>query len=213
MAELPDREGSIEQVIRPYTPISTNAQIGSFDLLVKDYGENGRMSTYLCNSLKEGSKINFKHIDFNVKIQAPFPYKKICMIVGGTGLTPMVQAAHAVLGDSSNESSLVMLYGSRSSDDILGKVLLDFWSEESSNFSVVHVLSQEPEDSSWEGRKGFINKDVIKEYFPPPEDKDTIIFICGPPPMYQVFSGPRDEKELSGLLKDMGYSADQVFKF
>lgn len=213
MAELPDCEGNPEQVVRPYTPISTNAQIGSFDLLVKNYGENGRLSTYLCTILDEGSNVSFKHIDLNVKIQAPFPFKKICMIVGGSGLTPMVQAAHAVLGDSSNDSEVVMLYGSRTSNDILGKELLDYWSDMSDKLSVHHYVSNEPKDSRWDGRRGRIDRAAIEEFFPPPEDKDSIIFICGPPPMYNAFCGPRNEKELSGILKEMGYSADQVFKF
>lgn len=209
--ELPDLEGNVEGVIRPYTPISTNAQIGSFDLLIKDYGESGRMSTHLC-SLEEGAKVSFKHIDFNVKMQAPFPYKKVCMLIGGTGITPMVQALHAVLGDPTNTTEVAVLYGSRVSDDILGKELLDTWNS-LDRLSVTHVLSHEPEESKWSGARGFINKDLIKEHFPPPGDKGSIIFVCGPPPMYAALCGPRDEKEVSGLLKDMGYPAEQVYKF
>ena len=34
-ADLPANDGGTEPVIRPYTPISTNALVGSFDLLVK----------------------------------------------------------------------------------------------------------------------------------------------------------------------------------
>ena len=211
-ADLPDREGIPEPVVRPYTPISTNAQVGSFDLLIKNYGENGRMSTHLC-SLKEGQEIEFKHIDFNIKIQAPFPYKKICMLVGGTGITPMIQALHAILGDSTSDVKAVVLYGSRESTDILGKDLLDSWSEQSARLSVTHVLSDEPVGSDWKGPRGHITKDLVEMHFPAPEDKESIIFVCGPPAMYSVLCGPREEKGLSGLLKDMGYSADQVYKF
>ena len=75
-----------EDVIRPYTPISTNKQIGSFDLLVKNYGEGAKMSKHLCQDMKVGDSIDFKHIEPNVKIQAPFPHKKMGMLVGGTGL-------------------------------------------------------------------------------------------------------------------------------
>jgi hypothetical protein len=34
-----------------------------------------------------------------------------------------------------------------------------------------------------------------------------------PPPMYNALTGPREEKELSGLLKEMGYKTEQVYKF
>jgi cytochrome-b5 reductase len=80
-----------ESITRPYTPISTNAQIGHFDLLVKDYGPNSHMSHYLCQTLQPGKDsisdcvVNFKHIPPNVKIQAPFDYDHIVMLVGGTG--------------------------------------------------------------------------------------------------------------------------------
>jgi hypothetical protein len=55
--------------IRP-TPISTNAQFGSFDLMVKKYGENGiMMSRHLCETIQVGDSIDFKHIKHYVKIQ------------------------------------------------------------------------------------------------------------------------------------------------
>jgi len=208
-----------EAVIRPYTPISTNDLVGSFDLLVKNYGENGRMSTHLCTA-PVGSIVDFKHIVFNVKIQAPFAQKKIGMIVGGTGITPMVQALHAILGDSENDTEVSMLYGSRESSDILGKELLDSWEKthgdngKGGTFSVTHVLSHEDESSDWTGKKGFITKELIKETFPAPEEgSNAIIFVCGPPIMYDIFCGPRGDKDLSGVLKEMGYTADQVYKF
>jgi len=81
-----DGKKRMEDVIRPYTPISTNDQIGSFDLLIRHY-ENGKMTQHL-KHIKEGDEVDFKHIDFNVKIQAPAfaQYKFIGMIVGGTGM-------------------------------------------------------------------------------------------------------------------------------
>lgn len=212
-ADLPDHEGNEECVVRPYTPISTNADTGYFDLLVKDYGENGRMSTFLTEDLKVGDSVDFKHIEFNVKIQAPFEKKKIGMLVGGTGISPMIQALHAVLGDSSDTTQVTMLYGSRVASDILGEELLSKWTADNDRLQVVNVLSEEPKDSGWNGARGYINKDLIEKYMPPPDDKDSIIFICGPPVMYQALCGPRDSKELTGLLAEMGYSSDQVYKF
>lgn len=66
-----------EAVIRPYTPISTNALTGCFDLLVKDYGPTAKMSRLMCEDLKIGETLEFKHISANVKIQAPFKAKKV----------------------------------------------------------------------------------------------------------------------------------------
>jgi len=207
-----------EDIIRPYTPISTNAQIGSFDLLVKDYGVN--LSNHLCSGMSVGDTISFSHIPFNIKIQAPEflkKYKKIGMIVGGTGITPMIQALHAILGEEKDNivEEVVLLYGSKSKSEILGKELLDSWSEKYGNrFTVVHALSDEkrvPSSNDYYG--GRIDEALIMKYLPPPIDDDCIIFVCGPPAMYDTFSGPRTSKELDGVLKDMGYNEQQVYKF
>jgi len=198
-----------EDVIRPYTPISTNDLIGCFDLLVKDYAE-GKLSRHL-NTMKVGDSIDFKHIKFNVKVQAPFPFKKIGMIAGGTGITPMIQALHAILGDEQNSIKVNMLYGSQESSDILGVDLLENWQGEF--FKVVHVLSNEPESSDWKGKRGFISKELIQEFMPSPTDDSVCIFVCGPPPLYDAICGPREEEDIKGVLHELGYSKDQVFKF
>ena len=107
-----------------------------------------------------------------------------------------------------------MLYGSRDSSDILGQDLLDLWAKDCDKFSLTHVLSHEPKDSDWKGERGFITKEHIRKHFPGPEEEDIIIFVCGPPPMYNVFCGPREEKDkITGILGEMGYKPEQVYKF
>jgi len=200
-------------VLRPYTPISTNDQVGSFDLLVKHY-DKGKMSQHLLN-LKVGDKLEFLHGPRNVKIQYPFKAKHIGMIVGGTGITPMIQALHAILGDTKSDSRVTLLYGSRTSEDILGKEILDFWQRRYPHrLEVVHVLSEEPEDSPWQGRRGFISKRLIEQTLPPPtKGQNVMIFVCGPPALYEIFCGPQDEPLLTGILYDVGYHESQVYKF
>jgi cytochrome-b5 reductase len=63
-AELMDKsKGEIVAVTRPYTPISTNNQVGCFDLLIKDYGENGWLSKYMCEELPIGGTVReLKHL-------------------------------------------------------------------------------------------------------------------------------------------------------
>lgn len=221
-AELESNDnGEKVDVIRPYTPISTNDQVGCFDLLIKDYGENGWLSSYMCQDLPIGGTIKFKHIDFNVKIPAPFTHKKIGMIAGGTGITPMIQALHAILGkgadaqQQSKTEECTLLYGSRNSDDILGGEMLKKWSEDDNRFNYVDVLSNEPENSTFKGgERGFIDKEKIQKYLPPASDgDDVIIFVCGPPIMYELLCGPRNEAEVTGILGELGYSSSQVFKF
>ncbi|CAE8581613.1 unnamed protein product [Polarella glacialis] len=206
-----NEEGSPDPIVRPYTPVSTNALIGKFQLAVKVY-PGGKMSEHMKN-LPIGEDIDFKHIAPNVKIQHPFGKKTITMLVGGTGVTPMIQALHAVLGTESDTTQVTMLFGNKTQKDILCKELLETWAENSGGrFKIVHVLSDAKDDATWKGETGFITKEMLAKHAAPASD-DTLVVVCGPPPMYNAFCGPRDKKELTGMLADMGYSAEQVFKF
>lgn len=206
-----------EDVVRPYTPISTNADTGFFDLLVKHYGPTSKMSRHMHDTMQIGDELEFKHIEFNVKIQAPFGHPKhIGMLVGGTGITPMIQALHAILGSSDSTApkpKVTMLYGSKFANDILGYEILQQWSNDyKGQLEVIHVLSDEDASSTWTGKRGFINQALIAEYFPPPAE-NPMIFVCGPPPMYNALSGPREEKDVTGVLGQMGYQTEHVYKF
>lgn len=204
-----DQDGN--PIVRPYTPVSTNALVGKFELMVKLY-PGGKVSQYM-DQLEIGKTMDFKHIKFNVKTQYPFGKEQVGMIVGGTGITPMIQALHALLGTAGDTTKINMLYGSKTVSDILAKDTIDEWSSNHKDrFSVTHVLSDEPAGSSWSGKRGFIDRDLIEATMPKPSE-DCVLFMCGPPPMYDALCGPRTDKELTGLLADMGYKAEQVYKF
>lgn len=169
----------------------------------------------LLRSAQIGDSLNFKHIEFNVKKQYnTFNKENLCIIAGGTGITPMVQALHAVLGNPEDNTKVTMLYGSRTEADILARETLDSWqAAHPEQLSVVNVLSDEPEGSSWTGERGFVNEALLKANFPGPE-ADPLIFVCGPPAMYDALCGARDRPdELTGTLEKLGYKAKGVVKF
>lgn len=210
-------EGSPEPVVRPYTPVSTNALIGKFQLVIKVY-TGGKMSNHI-KDMPIGGSLEFKHIPFNVKIQHPFGKKSITMIVGGTGITPMIQALHAILGTAGDVTQVTLIFGNKTQQDMLCRELLDKWATDyAARLKVVHVLSRANDDSSWKGAKGHITGDLIKEHCAPPSD-DTMVVVCGPPPMYESICGPREkggkptEADYKGVLKELGYTPEQVFKF
>ena len=138
----------------------------------------------------------------------------------GTGITPMIQALHAILGEGpesqqSATEEVTLLYGSRHKNDILGGEMLDKWAAtHQTKFKHVDVLSDEPSDSDYTGERGFIDKEKIVKYLPPASlGEDVVIFVCGPPIMYELLCGPRNEKEVTGILAELGYSSEQVYKF
>jgi len=211
-----NEEGNPEPIVRPYTPVSTNAMVGKFQLVVKVY-EGGKMSQYMLK-MSIGSTLDFKHIPFNVKIQYPFKTKSLTMLVGGTGITPMIQALHAILGTTSDATKVSMIFGNKTQADILCSDILESWEKAfPEKLKVTHVLSNAQEDASWTGEKGFITPDLIKKYAAGAPEDDTMVWVCGPPIMYDKLCGPREKggvpTELSGALKDVGYKPEQVFKF
>lgn len=69
----------------------------------------------------------------------------------------------------------------------------------------------------WPGATGNINKDLLKTVLPEPKEENIKVFVCGPPGMMKAISGdkksPKEQGELTGQLKELGYDAEQVYKF
>lgn len=125
----------------------------------------------------------------------------------------MIQALHALLGTEGDTTQVTLLNSNKQQDDILARDMLERWSEQhKGRFEIVHTLTREPDSSDWTGNRGRIGRALIEKHMPPPGE-DSIIFVCGPPAMYDALSGPRGEQKLAGLLADMGFSADRVVKF
>ena len=65
--------------------------------------------------------------------------------------------------------------------------------------------------------KGHVTTELLKTVLPGPKEEGIKLFVCGPPGLYKAVSGakasPSDQGELAGMLKELGYSKDQVYKF
>jgi cytochrome-b5 reductase len=208
---LKDAKGN--PMIRPYTPVSPSDAPGILTLLVKRY-ENGNMSKYI-HTLKEGDTLF-------IKGPIPkFPYQtnefdEIALIGGGSGITPLYQVITHALSDKNNKTKFKLLYSNVTERDILLREEFDELKKKFPNtFDVVYLLDQ-PSDG-WKGPTGYISADVIKKYVGPADLKEKIkIFVCGPPGQVAAISGKKagmKQGELGGILKELGYSEDQVFKF
>ena len=64
-----------------------------------------------------------------------------------------------------------------------------------------------------------MNTELLKTVLPfePKDGANGKIFVCGPPGLYKAVSGmkksPQDQGELEGMLKELGYEKEQVYKF
>merc|ERR1712150_28551 len=166
------REGASEPVVRPYTPISTNAMLGRFQILIKAY-ENGIMTQYLACQLALGGTVDFKHTPDNVKVQYPFGRKHITMVAGGSGITPMIQALNAILGTPDDTTKVSLIYANKTKKDVICEGVLDTWaSVYPDRLKVVHVISREScapgEDLPSSELRGHIGRHIIEQHSAPP---------------------------------------------
>ncbi|KAJ5166981.1 Eukaryotic molybdopterin oxidoreductase [Penicillium canariense] len=185
--------GSKEAIIRSYTPISDTHVEGRLELLVKVYFPTttipgGKMSMAL-DSLPLGASIDCKgptgrfeylgngRVLISGKERHVRSFKMIC---GGTGITPIFQVLRAVMQDPEDPTTCVVIDGNRLEEDILCRSELDaYGAADTQRCTVVHTLTKG--SKSWQGRRGRISEELIKE-FAAPEDSSMVI-LCGPAAM------------------------------
>ncbi|KAI8851509.1 hypothetical protein BC829DRAFT_427269 [Chytridium lagenaria] len=202
------------QIARPYTPITYGAN--HFDLLVKLY-KDGSISQ-LIHGLKVGETVPMRG-----PIQT-LEYKPaggdLIMIGGGTGITPLYQMIKSIIKDPSDSSRITLIYGSKTEDDVLLRRELDILEATSRDrLKVFHVIEKgsEKPSSSWVFRTGCIDKNVLDEVFFQVKDRSNAqIFVCGPDNMVKALAGPKptefEQGPLNGVLREMGFKGDNVFK-
>lgn len=187
-------------VTRSYSIASSpvSALNGEYQITVKRIA-NGFVSDYILDNWKVGDEVTAYAPEGNLTYSPLRDAKNIVAVAGGSGITPFLSLARAI--DQGNEDcTLTLLYGCRTSDEILFKAELDALSEKNEKINVVYVLS----DSDEEGyEKGFVGADIIKKYAP---EGNYSIFVCGPGGMYKYL-----ETELPKLEKEKKYIRFEVF--
>ena len=155
-------EGQPKEVVRSYTPISSDENPGYFDLLIKSY-PTGNISKHMA-TLNIGDTMKIKGPK-GAMVYTPGLVKRFGMIAGGTGITPMLQIIRAIVrgrsrngGEDATEVDLI--FANVNYEDILLKDDLDSLAKEDPGFRVYYVLNNPPE--KWDGGVGFCTADMIK---------------------------------------------------
>lgn len=201
-------------VIRPYTPVSDlNAQ-GTFQLVIKHY-EGGKMSSHLF-SLKPEDTVSFKGPIKKWQWEQN-SFKDITLLGAGSGITPLYQMCSHIVNDPNEKTKVKLLYGNKTPSDILLKKELDaLQAKNPEKFEVVYFVDDKKDSTDSKLKTGFITKEYLSANIAKPSE-DTHLFICGPPPFLKAYSGEKasvtDQGDLTGALKELGYTAEQVFKF
>lgn len=214
-----------ELTVRSYTPITSDDHKGYVDLVVKVYFKNvhpkfpegGKLSQHL-ESLELGDTIDVRGPsgrliylgagNFSIKKLRKDPpalvhAKRVNMIAGGTGITPMLQLVEEIVKKPSDQTEIALIFANQTEKDILVRDRLEeIAKNDPTQFKLWYTLDSPPDN--WKYSTGFINSDMIAEHLFPPSD-DTLVLMCGPPPMIKFACQPSLDK--------LGYNPEMRFAY
>lgn len=213
-AMIPDEKGQPKMIIRPYTPTSPTDARGYLDLCVKVY-PNGKMSQHIDN-LKVGDTLDMKGPILKYPY-TPNTKQHIVLIAGGTGITPMMQMLEGILENPSDTTKVTLVFANNTRKDIIMKGKLDgLQKQHHERFKVYYIVAKSGWGMLWKGATGHLDKAMLETWLPKP-GAGTLAMVCGPPGFMKHVSGDKapdySQGEVSGLLKELGWSESNVYKF
>jgi len=216
-------KGSVggKSVVRAYTPLGHGP--GYVDFVIKVYfplpprfPDGGKLTRHM-ESLKLGDTLKFKGplgeyvfnpeeakpgkpLTFSKMGEAKTPFARLGLIAGGSGITPCLQVATALL-QTAQEVEIWLLYANQSPADILCQPELDKIAADP-RMHIHYTVDRAGDD--WKYSVGFINEAMCRDHLPPPGDS-TFVFMCGPPPMLDRACKPN--------LSKLGHAEQRVHCF
>lgn len=129
-------------------------------------------------------------------VDTDFKGKDLLFVAGGIGLAPLRSVINYVRHYRENYGTIDIVYGSRSSNDLVdyNEIINEWQKDENTNV----YLTIDREQQGWDGHVGFVPNYVKELNF----DVNKTVIICGPPIMIKF--------TLAGLQK-LGFEKTQVF--
>lgn len=168
---------------RPYSLCSSPklALEGKYQIIVKSM-KDGFASEYINKEFKVGTAFDISEPAGFFEYEPLRDASTVIGLAGGSGIAPFMSFASAI-ADGTEDFNLILLYGSRTEEEILFKDELDSLEKAAGGkLKVVHVLSDE-EKPGYE--HGFINAELITKYAP----ETYSVFVCGSQGMYDYAEG------------------------
>jgi phenol hydroxylase P5 protein len=142
----------------------------------------GAATGYVHETLKLGDKLTFAGPQgrFIVRKSRGGP---ILFLAGGTGVSSPRSMILDLLAEGCGEP-ITLVHGVRAQADLYGREEFEALARKHANFRYVPALSHEPEDSGWNGARGFVHE-VAKRLHDGVFEGSTA-YLCGPPPMIEA---------------------------
>lgn len=125
----------------------------------------------------------------------------------------MYQVVNHALSDPSNKTKFTLIFANATPSDILLKEEFDaLKAKHPDTFNVIYTVDKG--DDNWKGPTGYVNNTLLQQHVPPASLGEKVkIMVCGPPGQVNAIAGKKDgmkQGALGGILKELGYTEDQV---
>lgn len=221
---------------KSYSPVSHPAVEGYMELVVKSYAERdgGGVGSYLCGMNVSETMIGTVK---GRRIVHGSPavlgrWTNIGLVAGGTGIAPLLQVARIVLESRDPvdaPTTVRLLFINSREEDILALTEIeDLASRHPGRFHVAYSLTGPSVPEHWAGYTCRGDMAMVSAVLPPPTGNGkTMIFVCGTDGFVATWAGPvrrapnnldgsrgaKIQGPLLGLLREAGYTAEEVFKY
>jgi ferredoxin-NADP reductase len=155
--------------------------------------DNGEVSPYLVGDLRAGDRFELRgpiggYFVWTVATRGP-----LCLVAGGSGIVPlMAMLRHRARRNV--RAPAMLLYSSRSLEDVIYREELDAMARRDADLRVVNTLTRKW-PTRWKRYRGRIHKSLLASACFTPEQNPKI-FVCGPTRFVEV---------VSGLLVELGH--------
>lgn len=139
------------------------------------------------------------------------------LIAGGAGITPIYQLTQGILDNPADKTRVTVVFGVNTEQDLLFRQEFDAYKRLYPGRLDVHYTVSRPgtDFEPAEGvREGYVTKEILEEVMKGHGEKDTKVFVCGPPAMEtSLVGGGGFEKGPKGILEQLGYGKDRIHRF
>jgi len=147
--------------------------------------DDGEVSPYLVDDLRVGDRFELRGPIGRYFVWTVATHGPLWLIAGGSGIAPLM----AMLRHRARRkvrAPALLLYSSRSLDDVIYREDLDMMARGDPDLRIVNTLTRKPPES-WMGHRGRINSALLAEAGFPPTQKPKI-YVCGPTPFVEDIS-------------------------
>ena len=162
-------------VHRSYTISSTPSRPHALEMTVKRVA-GGRVSNWLHDNLRVGDSLSVKGPGGSFSF-FDHPARKMLMISGGSGITPVMSMARWVC-DTVADCDVVFLHAARTAADVIFRAELEMMARRHANFHLFVTSTHPQQDQAPSELSGRIAPEMVRKVAP--DFVERSVFVCGP---------------------------------